>query len=394
MRCILSCSRSVRFERSVSRRGLSLVEMLVALTVTMIMMGAVITVFGFIGDRISGSRAMIETNDRLRSSTNRLREDLATLTCDATPWQRPEMANGFIEIIEGPVTERAILNSGTDTITGDCDDILMFTIRSRGRPFVSRTGRESSVAEVIWYARPSEMTTNPPTFTLCRRQLLVDPTFTGTGNQQDDDISRSPASGKANSLGDLTMRENRYMHQPGTFPFPVAFVPVTSATGIRAPLTGSSNQRIGEEVILTNVLSFDVKVFDPMAPMKTASNGATTIGLTPSDPGYASATAASGITGEYVDMGDPASPRFSSMQAKSGLTGQPFTYDTWSFHYEHDGIQQGTGTMDPVTNDAIERETSPPFPFPLRGIKVTIRIYEPSSKQVREQTVVESFVPE
>ncbi len=36
----------------------------------------------------------------------------------------------------------------------------------------------------------------------------------------------------------------------------------------------------------------------------------------------------------------------------------------------------------------------PPYPLPLRGIRVTLRVYEPSSRQVREVTVVESFVPE
>ncbi len=35
----------------------------------------------------------------------------------------------------------------------------------------------------------------------------------------------------------------------------------------------------------------------------------------------------------------------------------------------------------------------PPYPLPLRGIRVTLRVYEPSSRQVREVTVVESFVP-
>jgi hypothetical protein len=41
-----------------------------------------------------------------------------------------------------------------------------------------------------------------------------------------------------------------------------------------------------------------------------------------------------------------------------------------------------------------ERETSPPYPYPLRGLRVKIRVYEPTSKQVREITIVQSFVPE
>ena len=47
-----------------------------------------------------------------------------------------------------------------------------------------------------------------------------------------------------------------------------------------------------------------------------------------------------------------------------------------------------------VVDDPNERESRPPYPTPLRGIKVTIRVYEPSSKQVRQMTVVQDFLPE
>ncbi len=39
-------------------------------------------------------------------------------------------------------------------------------------------------------------------------------------------------------------------------------------------------------------------------------------------------------------------------------------------------------------------ETSPPYPVPLRGLRVRIRCYEPDARDVREVTVTESFVPE
>ena len=39
-----------------------------------------------------------------------------------------------------------------------------------------------------------------------------------------------------------------------------------------------------------------------------------------------------------------------------------------------------------------ERVTRPPYSAPLRGIQVKIRVYEPSSRQVREVTVVQQFV--
>lgn len=45
------------------------------------------------------------------------------------------------------------------------------------------------------------------------------------------------------------------------------------------------------------------------------------------------------------------------------------------------------------SGEAGEAETSPPYPYPLRGIEVRIRCYEPSSRQVRQVTVRQTFVP-
>ncbi len=89
----------------------------------------------------------------------------------------------------------------------------------------------------------------------------------------------------------------------------------------------------------------------------------------------------------------------------STASGNPATYDTWSTHYEHDGINQVTGGLVTATNPgdlsssgfqdtANNTETSPPYPVPLRGIKITLRCYEPDSRQMHEVSVVESFVPE
>jgi hypothetical protein len=92
-----------------------------------------------------------------------------------------------------------------------------------------------------------------------------------------------------------------------------------------------------------------------------------------------------------------------------GMAGSK-TWDTWSSHYETNGIDEdGIGGVDQGSNgidDAIgpyaqngqidepsEQETSPPYPFPLRGIEIRIRCYEPSSRQVRQVTVRHTFVP-
>jgi hypothetical protein len=86
------------------------------------------------------------------------------------------------------------------------------------------------------------------------------------------------------------------------------------------------------------------------------------------------------------------------------------TYDTWAYDYETDGINQdfvastdivadeGTNGIDDDdangVDDPLERETSPPYPIALRGVQVRIRILDPSSRQVRQVSVVSDFTPE
>jgi hypothetical protein len=82
------------------------------------------------------------------------------------------------------------------------------------------------------------------------------------------------------------------------------------------------------------------------------------------------------------------------------------TFDTWSLHYEFNGLDEdGDGKIDEgadgfddngddLADDAGERETSPPHPGPLRGLEVRVRCYEPSSRQIRQITVRQSFLAE
>jgi hypothetical protein len=87
-------------------------------------------------------------------------------------------------------------------------------------------------------------------------------------------------------------------------------------------------------------------------------------------------------------------------------TGSSVTYDTWSYHYETDGIDQdglygidqGTNGLDDDgangTDDTLEREAPPPYDVPLRGIQVKLRVYEPDTRQIREATVTRGLVPQ
>jgi prepilin-type N-terminal cleavage/methylation domain-containing protein len=440
-----------------SARGMTLVEMMVALVVTLIMMGAVITVFGFIGETVTDSRSIIETNDRLRSAAHRLREDLGSVTATMVPPLRPESGMGYFEIIEGdarsyPTANRAFAPADRDLITGDYDDALLFTIRSGGEPFRGKSMKpaptpgtglvpidiESPTAEVAWYLRPGLVQGGVQTYVLCRKLMLIVPELPANQTLSPNfyvnyDVSARRTSATnlnalPNTLGDLTKRENRFAHH-ATFPHALLDLPVSnSAPPPLKTFEETGLGRAGEDVVLTNVLGMDVQVWDPAAPLRKFD--AYDKILTPSDPAYGAAKnypATKVLQGAYVDLGSlPNTTTFMSLpNRKSGLmppgTGQPpipyCTYDTWSFHYEHDGVRQSTqtGMMDtnnqpiidagtngiddnamqsPGIDDVTERETMPPYPLPLRGIRVTLRVYEPSSRQVREVTVVESFVPE
>jgi type II secretory pathway component PulJ len=452
------------------------VEILVATTLSLILLGAVVRMFGDVGQSITDSRSMLEAADRLRLTAARLQQDLAGVTVTMSPPRKPENNEGYFEYIEGPVGTTPYTAGGTqmtapsavaintdvsttqpDSTVGDFDDILMFTTRSTGQPFVGRNGIvgaaiQSDVAEVAWFVRGR---------TLYRRVLLVAPSaFTsiaGAGFYANYDISvRSAGAGNVtpNTLGDLTKRENRFAHPIDVFPFDVRRWQWSSGTtvfptlptlrecsstgwiaGVTLPPSPANSptaatldfwtndatkrvadnamivplgildgSRIADDVILTNVIGFDVKAWDPMYPLATGGNGAYV------DLGYNNAAYAPGLANSLSHWG----------HQKSGLNPTNIhnarVYDTYSFHYEAVGTglagghpgraingfddPDDSGVPNGIVDDIVyngastagENETAPPYPIPLRGIQVKIRVFEPDSRQVREVTVVQDFL--
>ena len=423
-------------------RGMTLVEMMVATTMSLIILGIVAQLFGMLGKGVTGSRSALTLSEQLRAVGNSLRLDLAGLTAPTLPPAVPDSDAGYLEIIEGAATDDPGAASRMTSLSGDCDDILLLTTRSAGSPFVGRFENgaiESQYAEVAWFCLPSptQPIVGSTLYTLYRRQLLV-MGYVGAGQFASNsnrisgvlpasyagyDLSlRSNGAGQLlpNSLTDLTKRENRFLHNlSGTVSnalYPYELLPASlQASGA---LTGS---RLGEDIVLSNVLAFDVRVFDPESPVQNAGS----IAVVPGDPGYVAA-GPSPAKGAYIDLGfagsSPVSmnatfpPSGTSALLSAGMRvtgiagstankGMTRTYDTGSLHYEFNGVDEdGDGTIDQGTNgrddnadgvidDANERETSPPYPIPLRGIEVRIRCYEPSSRQVRQFTVRHTFVP-
>ena len=232
--------------RSAGRPGVSLVELLVASALSMVVMAAVASLFSVFSRSVSDGQSLVELNARMRNAAWRLRQDLVGLTCSPTPLVRVECNGGYLQVIEGAATTSADPN----TLIGDIDDVLALTTSSPGAPFAGRLagarGFESPTAEVVWFCEPSGQQHRGQTlYNLHRRQLLVAgaPDAGGFANnvfaaKGDSDLSYSQ---HANSLGDLSKRANRFLTTAGT----------------NRRLTGP---REGEDVILGNVIAFDVRI--------------------------------------------------------------------------------------------------------------------------------------
>ena len=523
----------------IHHRGLTLIEMLIGMAITLVMMAAVVTLFANIGAGIRVQRAAMEMSSQLRTTRARLFMDLAGATCDGIPKSTPGddgKADGYIEIVEGQWSDKApsALMDGIDNATnpeldytisqvpsggdpaivppaigatgavtnggglGDYDDILALTVRSDSEPFIGqwtdKNGNvktvKSDLAEVIWYAveNPADGSLGEPGMrTVYRRVLLIAPWVQDSvptpvgGNlaadllnfYRDNDISvrrESTSTGfiwVPNSLSDLTKRENRFGHfldPTGGLGFPFA----VDQTAVRAltydlsnasvppsfnfgplrpfgpPFDGpASSDRQGQDLMLNDVLAFDVRVYDPGAPILNVSPIPNVLGtvVEPSEAGWDLPAPPVNLApvgfGAYVDLhwnvidtwslgtlrgwtplANAPTPLFDGVpNSKSGLNFSTASiasvaYDTWSFHYEKDGIDQDDGGGGPIdegmngldddvgfgaingVDDVGERETSPPYNVPLRGIQVKLRVYEPDTRQIREATVTRGFVPQ
>ena len=472
------------------RRGWTLIEIMVSATITIIIVLAVSLVFNKAAKTISHGRAAIELSGNLRAAGHQLREDLKGLTCPTLPIVDEGAGVGYFEYVEGPGRDwdadadgiADVLQPGADTTLGDVDDVLAFTARAPpGRPFrgyiqgdpvrhpdgtteykvpsfvpnaqVPRHVIESEYAEIIWWTRWDDKNADglrdPGEVTLYRRHFLIRPDIRMLAGL---DLHSSVAAGagdRAVPLGELSRPEHRLLNlgvraNAGPLETPGVYTAISRLELSRighlyiqgfenpADMPFISGDETDQVTVLNNVLAFDVKAYDPMAPIKSSNARA----LVPGDPGYAAAPPSSIIgRGAYVDLnyaGDSTVSWFSGPpDIRSGVWGvsviqptptDPIILDTidpaWTTYptrKERNGFKEEMGRrIDPATallpidsgtngidddgingvDDAGEWETAPPYNHALRGIEITIRALEPDSHQVRQTTVRISFVPE
>ncbi len=431
-----------------SRPGLTLIEIMIALTMTLIVLGAMMQAFQFASVEMSKGRAMMEASNQLRAAEDTLRRDLNGITVDLRPYTQSTIPSGYFEYIEGPRHDNT--GSFDDPLTrfderplysylGDVDDILAMTVRSESRPFRGRfNGQiiESSVAEVIWFTLHDDRNGDgiinfDESVTLYRRVLLIRPDLDLSAFVANDeffaenDVSARVEGSqfRANSLTDLANRANRFCHFANMFPNILQrfnndpLVPDLVNTRVSDPELAFPAYT-GDDIMLNNLCAFDVKVFSRNAAVNVIP-GAKRI-REQSDVNFQISIDGLSNLGGFIDLGSLVGNRgtqgdFSERPAlKSQLGGiaadSEQVYDTWTPQYEYDGIDQDqqigdTYGIDQGTNDYDddrqsgvddngERETMPPYPKPIRGLKVTLRVIEKNSKQVRQSSVVKSAVPQ
>ncbi len=472
-----------------SPHGFTLVELLIAMALTLMLVYAVAQFYAYVGETVRDGRAQIEMGNSLRQAASRLQQDFAELTVRVGGRIDSGSGGGVLEIVEGiasdsdPTGSLAVNAQGIPTASiadvngdgkpdgammGDMDDILVMTIRSQGDPFVGRWwgpipgtnpvqytyhNVRSDLAEVIWFTTFKDTNGNgswsadEPRY-LVRRQLLIRPDLAVSwpnaptalpGHESiyhHNDVSchvvlnsMGVFSGYvANSLNDLSQRENRCIHQnlnnldlnglrlaqqfmPNTLQLDVASTKIPSNP---IPPPGSVSlysldgilQFHGEDKMLSNLMAFDVRVYDPYAPLwadnlNTNANNTALGVLSPGDPGYAFAVfnaISNNVnnnmgSGAYVDLWynrgfanlPPAMKSIVLRNSNSAYSWAPqarnfpgatvAVWETWTTSYEKDGLDQfgdsqtdlmvdgldnppGNGGVD----DPSEAETTPPYP--------------------------------
>ena len=471
--------------------GFTLVELMTAATIGIIILLGIVEAFRSIAGAVSDGRSNVELSTSLRLASTRLRADLAGITVPARPLPDAGAAMGYLELhedvdfnnplpyspgIDSDKSFQMINNSGNvvpnlnDTITGDLDDCIMFTTRSLSEPFGGRvinnvvnnpnagyTRLESAHAEVIYWLQYENTVKGIPLYTLRRRALLIRPDLNVNGallnfpagtittpanyltflNENDLSVSVLPNGRlRANSLADLSIRRNRVAHDWTTWPNHIVRTNIPNYFSIAM----SNGYFAGEDIVIDNVIGFDMRVYDPTALIQADASRVHT--QLPTDPGFGSAGNLPLGRGAFVDLGyamnsngiyNTVSFFSSAPHQKSYMFNAPNgsaipVYDTWTNYYERDGINQdgdmdgnnnpiideGTDGIDnandvpPLPNvtypnpgfainavdDVLERETSAPYPVALRGMQLVIRCFDSSNNQTRQVTVTHDFTPE
>jgi prepilin-type N-terminal cleavage/methylation domain-containing protein len=460
-----------------SKRAFTLIEMLVATAASVVLLGLVSQLFATLSEAVNNDRSITQLDAQLRSVRSALSKDLSGYTVPlkwsgqvgniimgSYPTLEPvaaDVANGYFEYVEGPNTDTLLFEdqangytayvapwfdksgnvlgpgpSSDDRIVGDTDDVVLLTTQSFAEPFSGKVANrqiDSDYAEVAWFCLPTPGTSNPVTYTLYRRQLLVmgyvnsEPflsqqqriPYSGWSNYFDSyDVSCRrefvPALNAyyliVNSLQDLAKRENRMLHDTRDItvaggkidraalqvPPVITDVPTyphysrvgrSVSESIYDP---SGSTRGGEDVVMTNVLAFDVRAIESGCVYKRTSN-VSGVTLRPHDPGYwtINANVASawelgqGAADLFYARTKPAGAAASSYHANRSQC-YPVGRNVFLNRTDNNGLVDDVFDTCPWDSQDAGSQLAPHGY--IEGLEITLRVFDPKTGRVRQVT--------
>ncbi len=334
------------------RRGYTLIEILLAVTLGLVLMLGVVQMFAMVGNFVTGSQGLMELDQKIRSAQIMLQNDLVRYTAKMSVPADLNSGAGYFRIDENssttvttsPDTRLSDYYSNLNGIVGDNDDVLTFTIHDLDSPFIGRNGTtvvNSPDAEVKWFVYKD--TDNR--FSLYRSINVLDPTGAPsnavTGNIKHaslSDLAFTPGAGGSGRGRGGAANETNYR------------VSVS---------TSDANSITNAELILDNIIVFDVKVWDPEKK-------------------------------EYVDLGKGTT--FSAARGTTFDTGSQFKYAPTNLTTVSE-----TGAD---TNKVVNAPNPSNFSLPnakmagitLQGIQILVRTFDPTSGIIRDFTVEQEFI--
>lgn len=127
-----------------ARRGMTLIEVLIATALTLVIMLALAQGFKTLSQGVTAGRARLTGSDQLRSLANLLQADLAGITANIRQLpQIQQAANGYFEYYDGPLSDATamLFNYNPAATTpeeqlgasrwSDIDDTIMFTTKAK-----------------------------------------------------------------------------------------------------------------------------------------------------------------------------------------------------------------------------------------------------------------------
>ena len=187
--------RGSRRKHILHRAGLTLIEIMIALTITMIVLFAMAQAFQYASNEIADGRSILEMSSRLRNAQQLMRLDLASRTVQDVRTYTDRTPPGYFEYQEGGMSDTSNILlptladpqiDTTNAYLGDIDDVVAMTCRKvegsyrgRFRDFAAAGAPtstiESPLAEVIWFTNFNPPVSFDQSVTLYRRVLLIRP---------------------------------------------------------------------------------------------------------------------------------------------------------------------------------------------------------------------------